>query len=340
MHLSLRATMAANHGLITRPQLMDAGVSSLKIQALVRTRALVVLRRGVYVDGELWTSLADERDRHCLRIRAATLHMKRDFALSHDSSAYMQGLEILQPPFPLVHVTRFGVTDAWTRFGVKHHLAPFRPDQVLEIDGQKMLDLARTAVDIAREHGEPYGEIACDAALRRGVPRRDLEDAVQAMICWPHVVRTRRAVSFADPGAANLAETMGRMLVAELNLGEIETQFPVELTDGRVAWGDIRVGPHLFEIDGKVKYTPVEEGGVATRSPTEVVWQEKKRERLIRQEGLGVSRIVYADFWPPQRASALVRLREEYDDSVARFGPDLPEHLVRNAARLRELRPA
>jgi hypothetical protein len=266
--------------------------------------------------------------------------MRRDFVLSHDSSAYEQGLEILEPPFPLVHVTRYGVTGAWTRHGIKHHLAPFGRDQRIEVDDLKVLDLARTAVDIAREHGEPYGEIACDAALRRGVPRRDLEEAVLAMTSWPHVTRSRRAVNFADPGAANLAESMGRVLVAELGLGDIDTQFPVELEDGRVAWGDMRVGLHLFEVDGKVKYTPVEDGGVATKPLTQVVWEEKKRERLIRRAGLGVSRIIYADFWPPQRAEALVRLREEYDDTVARWGDVLPEHLVRNARRLRGERSA
>lgn len=300
----------------------------------------MVVRRGVYSDAELWDALESEAERHRLRSRAATIYMRRDFLLSHDSSAYEHRLEILEPPFPLVHVTRYGVTAAWTRHGIKRHLAPFGQDQRSRIGDLQVLDIARTAVDIAREHGEPYGEIACDAALRRGVPRRELEAAVAAMTYWPHVTRTRRAVGFADPGAANLAETLGRILVAELGIGEIDTQFPVELEDGRVAWGDMRVGRHLFEVDGKVKYTPVEQGGVATRSPTEVAWEEKKRERLIRQQGLCVSRIIWADFWLPQRHEALIRLREEYDDTVRRFGDVLPERLARNAARLRGQRSA
>ena len=68
---------------------------------------------------------------------------------------------------------------------------------------------------------------------------RALEEAVEAMTSWSYVVRIRHAVGFADPGAANLAETLGRMLVAELGIGDIDTQFPLELSDGRVAWGDI-----------------------------------------------------------------------------------------------------
>jgi hypothetical protein len=339
MNVRVRATMAANHGLITTPQLMDAGVSTSAIRHLVRERKVVVVRRGVYTDAEFWDAL-DEPDRHRLVTRAATLHMKRDFILSHDSSAHEHRLEILEPPVPLVHVTRFGVTGAWTRHGIKHHLAPTAADQIELIGDLKVHDLARTAVDIAREHGPPYGEIACDAAMRRGVTKAELERAVEPMVSWGNVVRTRYAVDFADPGAANLAETMGRILVAELGVGDIDTQFPVELRDGRVAWCDMQVGPHLFEVDGLVKLIPVADGGVATKPFRQVVSEERKRERLIRQEGLGVSRIFYGDYWEPQRAEALVRLREEYDDSVRRFGPTLPEHLARNAARLRDRRSA
>ena len=340
MNARVRALMAANHGLITRPQLMDAGVWTAQITHLVRQRSLVVVRRGVYADAELWDALPTEPQRHRLRTRAATILMKRDFLLSHDSAAYEHQLEILQPPNPHVHVTRYGVTGAWTRYGVKHHLAPFLDHQQVQLGDLRVLDIARTAVDIAREHGEPYGEIACDAALRRGVPRRALEEAVLEMTSWPHVTRTRRAVGFADPGAVNAAETMGRLLVTELGIGDVDTQFPLELEDGRVVWADMRIGCHLFEVDGRVKYTAVEDGGVATRPLTDIIWEEKKRERLIRRLGLGVSRIIYADFWTPQRAAALLRLRDEYDDTVSRFGANLPEHLVRNAARLRGQRSA
>ena len=105
MNPKVRAVMAANHGLITRPQLMDAGLWSAQISHLVRQRLLVVVRRGVYTDAELWDALGSEAERHRLRTRAATLHMRRDFVLSHDSAAYEHGLEILQPPTPYVHVT-------------------------------------------------------------------------------------------------------------------------------------------------------------------------------------------------------------------------------------------
>jgi hypothetical protein len=266
--------------------------------------------------------------------------MRRDWVASHDSSAHEHGLPILEAPDPHVHITRPGFTGAWTKNGVKHHLARFSPEQVVEFEGIRGLDLARTAVDIAREHGTPYGEIACDAALRRGATRSQLAAAVAPMDHWPYVERTRSAVAFADPGAESLVESLGRILVAALGIQDMETQFPAMLEDGRVVWGDIRIGCHLFECDGKAKYRPVADGGLAERTASEVVWEEKKRERALHRIGLGTSRIIFEDYWNPRRDVVLARMRAEYDDTVALFGSRLPERLERNARELRGRRGA
>ncbi len=327
--------MAANHGLITRAQALDCGLAAAEIRRCLRSGELVLVCRGVYADGPVWADLDEYVGRPRLRTRAAIRTMTRGWVVSHDSSADEHGLPILKPPDPHVHVTRPGTTGAWTKNGVKHHLARFTDDQVVELGDVRVLDLPRTAVDIAREHGSPYGEIACDATLRHGVPRAALAAAAAPMTNWPHIRRTREAINFADPRAESAVETMGRLLVTELQLGPVDPQFPARLEDGRVVWGDIRVGCHLFECDGKIKYTPVTDGGVAEKPITEVVWEEKKRERLLHRVGLGTSRIFFEDYWSPQRKAALARMQAEYDETVARFGDRLPEHLVRNARELR-----
>ncbi len=335
MNVKAQAVMAANHGLITRPQALDSGLSSAEIRHLLNTGVLVLVRRGVYADAEVWNSLDDYVGRPRLQTRAALATMRRGWVVSHDSSAHENAMEILNPPDPHVHITRPGTTGAWTKFGVKHHLARYDDDQVVELNGLKVLDMARTAVDVAREHGTPYGEIACDSAMRRGVTRAALELAVEPMLFWPYSRRARDAVAFADPGAESVLETLGRLLVSALGVGDVDTQFPLALDGGRVVWGDIRVGRHIFECHGKVKYLSVAQGGLADREATEVVWAEKKRERQMHREGLGTSPIVFADYWNPDRAMVLRRMREEYGDTVARFGAELPEHLARNARELR-----
>jgi hypothetical protein len=304
------------------------------ITASIRKGELVVVRRGVYADGEVWEELDEYRGRPRLQARAAVRSMHRGWVLSHDSAALELDLALLRPRQPHVHITRPGFTSAWTRYGVKHHYARFRPSQLVEIDGFRVLDMARTAVDIGREHGEAAGVVACDSAMRRGAPRSALIEAHLPMDHWPGIVQARSAVDLADPRAENAAESLARLLVLELGIGRPDPQFPVAIASG-VAWADLRVGNHLFEVDGRIKYRSQEDGGVAKRPVDEVLWEEKKRERLVCAEGLGMSRIFWEDFWGTNRDVAKRRLRAEYRVTQGRFGPDLNEHLARSAAEIR-----
>lgn len=340
MNTKALAVMAAGHGLLTRIEALDAGMTSTEIAADIRHGVLVVLRRGVYVDARVWADADEYVGRHKLRTRAALKQMSRAWVLSHDSSAHELGLPILIPPDPHVHITRPGTTGAWTKNGVKHHLARFTDEQVVQVGDLRVLDRARTAIDIARELGTPYGEVACDSAMRAGVTRAQFEVALAPMTYWPYKRRTQQAVDFATPHTDSVAETLGRLLVVEaLGDQDIETQFPVRLEDGRVVWGDIRVGCHVFEVHGKVKYVPVAEGGLAERSPTELAWADKKRERQLHREGLGTSSIFFADYFADNRQAVLRRIRDEYADTIRQFGPMLPERLQRNALTLRAQRP-
>ncbi len=334
MHPGVAATFANNHGLITRSEALDLDVSPLDIAHLVRTRQWVIVRRGVYAESVLWASLDEYAGRPLLRARAALRKMRRAWVLSHDSAAHALEMAILTPATPFVHVTRPGWTGAWTEFEVKHHLARYLPEQVVEVRGLRVLDLARTAVDIARERGLQHGVAACDSAMRMGVPRSSLVSAYEPMRNWAGVRSARAAVDLADPGAENPHESLGRMLVTELGYGRPETQFPLAIRGG-VVWCDLRVGNHIFEVDGRIKYLSSDRGGVATKAIEAVVWEEKKRERLIRAERLGVSRILWSDYWGDDRRAALARLRADVEESIARFGRQLPERLARQAVEIR-----
>jgi hypothetical protein len=217
---------------------------------------------------------------------------------------------------------------------VKHHYARFRPSQLVEIDNFRVLNMARTAVDIGREHGESAGVVACDSAMRHGTPRSALIEAYLPMQHWPGVTNARSAVDLADPRAENAAESLARLLVIELGIGKPDPQFPVAIESG-TAWCDIRVGNHKFELDGRIKYRSIENGGVATGPVDDVVWEEKKRERMVCAEGLGMSRIFWEDFWGAKRDLAKLRLRAEYAVTEARYGSELSEHLARSAAEIR-----
>lgn len=328
------AALAAQSGLLKREQLLDLGVSPSEIRRLRTASELVAVRRGVYTTGELWAGLDEYVGRPRLRARAAILTMRRGWVLSHDSAAHEQELPILRPRKPLVHITRPGFTNAWTEYGVKHHLARFAERQVVEVNGLRVLDLARTAVDIARERGVMHGVVACDAAMQRGVTRAELEASYAIMANWPGVRGAREAVALADPGAESVHESLTRLLVLEAGIGEPETQFPVRTAEG-IKWCDLRVGNHVIEADGRVKVQSVEDGGVATTSADEIVWEERKRERLVRDERLGVTRVYWEDHWGQRRIAAIRRLRADAADTATRYGTELDERLAREAELIR-----
>ena len=188
-------------------------------------------------------------------------------------------------------------------------------------------------MDIAREHGLRGGLPACDSALRLGVPRRDLELATEAMASWPYVTAPRAAVALADPGAESVGESLSRLVLDELGLGPIETQFGLR-EGARVVWCDLRVGRHIVEFDGRVKYRRAEHGGVSTRDPDEVVWREKRRQDFVCGFKLGMSRVTWGDLMPDQWEATKRRVLREYDDTTARFGfniDDLAPFVVRRA---------
>ncbi len=329
------AAFGTNGGVLSRNQLLDLGVAPSEIRRLARQGRWIRVRRGAYTTAEIWEALDPYVGRPRLRARAAILLMRRGWVLSHDSAAHEHGMTILSPLEPFVHITRPGFTNAWTEYGVKHHLAGFAEWQRVMIDGRPVLDLARTGVDIARERGTKDGFVACDAAMRMGVPRSELQRAVDRMENWPGSRAAKLCVKLADPGAENPHESLGRELVIEAGIGVPETQFPVRTSEG-IKWCDIRVGNHVIETDGKVKIRPVAEGGVADKPADDVLWDERKRERLVRDRRLVVTRLYWEDYWSERRRRAAIqRLQADHADSVATYGAQLDPALAREAAEIR-----
>lgn len=314
MYLPAFALLRRQHGLITHAQLLTVVCHRSDIRRLIRSGSLTPIRRGVLVDAEVWNNAEHYRARPLLRIRAATLTLQSTtYVFSHDSSAIVLEMGAPRPETALVHITRRKVHGDAERAGVKHHRAPHLDSEVRVEEGLRVLDPARTALDIAREHGRAHGLAACDAALRCGSTRQDLEVAFGRMHCWPQSTVMRWCIEHADFHAESYLESLARDLVLELGVGTPQTQFG--LTDGRrEVWCDIRVFRHIFEVDGLLKYPhdDPEEARLVLR-------REKERQDFISGFKLGVSRITAYDCGAG-RAAALTRLEREYADTCRRFG--------------------
>jgi hypothetical protein len=321
MRPRLRAHAAAQGGLVTRKQALACGYTERELKTRTgHGGAWVVVRRGCYAERSLWDSFGED-GRYLLCVRAVALSACREGVLSHGSAAAAHGLPLRPRWRQLVHVTRPDVHGSRTEGGVKHHLGKLGDPDAVVVAGLVVTSLARTAVDVAREHGYEDGVVAVDAARRLGVPRPDLDAVLGPMANWPHVTVARAAVEVSDGGAQTIGESLLRLIVLELGLGVPQTQFRIT-EGGRWADVDLRLGRHLFEFDGRIKYRGREQGGVADRPPEEVVWLEKKREDWIRRAdgGYGMSRVVWSELFGPARRHTVRRLGEEVAQTWRRFG--------------------
>lgn len=302
----------------------EGGMAGHQVDSLVRSGVWVAVRRGVYAEASYVVVLTSSLQRRVLADRAASLRIAAPHALSHHSSAHLQQLEVLRERLPSTHVGRPGIVGSHLRHGVKHHLAPYRREQVVEVDGVPALDGPRTCLDIAREHGYLQGLVAADSVLRSGSSRADLERAAAAMTHWPHVTVVRDVVASASPLTDSIAESLGRDFVTELGYGVPQPQFGLT-ADGRTVWCDLRLGRHFFEIDGRWKLRPAAAGGFSVTTPEDTLWEEKLRQDFVTGFKTGVSRLTWDDFFGGQRARALERCRREFLDTCARFGTDISD---------------
>jgi hypothetical protein len=288
----------------------------------------------VYVDRAAWEALKPWDGQLALRDRAVDLLMTTPHVMSHDSAVRAHGLPLLRPALPLSHVTRPHVTGSRTEHGVKHHLAKNGLPGVVWIGGMAVTGLVRTVLDVGREQGVAAGVGVADAALRRGAPPADFAAELERMTCWPDITRARAAVELMDAGADTLGESLARLLVIELGLGVPRTQFPVRIRTG-IAWVDMLLGCHVVEFDGRTKYLRADRGGVATRDVQDILWDEKQRQTDVCAEGLGMSRLVWADLLGARREEAKARLATEYAVTVRTYGDRLPDRLAQFAEQMR-----
>jgi hypothetical protein len=324
MNSRIRAKMASQHGLITRRQALQLGMSEDRIDRLVRTGTWALAHTGVYCEAAFAARFTSHREQRLLADRAASLRIRAPHVMSHHSAAYELDLAVLREPVPITHVTRPGLVGTHHEAKIQHHLAPYAESSVVERNGIRCLPAARTALDIAREHGYLQGLVAADSAYRIGARPTDFAAAISLMKYWPHVTTARDVIASASPDADSVGETLARDLVTNLGFGEPEVQFGLT-SDGRTAWCDLRLHRHVFEFNGRAKYQRVDEGGFTSSDPGEVLWFEKRRQDFLCGFKLGMSRLTWDDVLGPRRAHTSEWLLREYLDTCRRFGTDVSD---------------
>lgn len=200
--------------------------------------------------------------------------------LVHQSAALVLGLDVWSTPAK-THVGRRDFPGRGTAPDLAVHTAAVHEDEIVTVNGARVTDVVRTALDIARFNPVRDGVVVLDRALRAGVPRATLDAAVRGLGSAPGSRRARVALEHADDGAESPWESWTRVRALAFGLPRPTTQLEIVTDIGvfyvDLAWPELRL---VVEYDGQVKY-----GDLAGGDPSRVVAAEKDREDAIRAQG-------------------------------------------------------
>ncbi|PRY47461.1 hypothetical protein LY71_11495 [Geodermatophilus tzadiensis] len=279
--------------LVLRRDALPGGWSDEELTARLRRGELTRLRPGAYLTDP--SSLdAVARHRHLLVATVAAL--RRPAVVSHQSAAVLWGLPLWGVSLDRVHVTRRPPASSEVSRYLRCHAVRLRDDEVSTVDGVAVTTPARTVLDLALTLAAEPAVVVLDAAVRLGrVRREDLLHRLDRAGRVPGSRRAGRAIAFADGRSESVGESRSRVLLQRLGLPPSSLQLPVRAADGLLlgradfGWEEERV---LGEFDGRVKYGRLLRPG---QEPGDVVFEEKRREDALRDEGWGVVRWTWSD---------------------------------------------
>lgn len=227
------------HGLVTRAQALEAGMSARQVLRRLERGRWKPVRRGVYAGG--WVPPSWEQ-----AVLAVVLAVGQPCAASHGTAARLWGLPA--PAVEGIHVRTPGNRRV-ALDGVVHHRA--EGDDVTVRRRVPVTTVARTLVDLVAS------ERVVDDALRRGLLR--LDDLAACVAGLDHrgrrrTLAIRRLLADRIPGYRPAANDWERWLATVLQRGGLPapvSQHPVDVGGRRryldLAYPDLRVG---LEFDG------------------------------------------------------------------------------------------
>ena len=308
-----------------RREVIGHGISDDEIRRRCVGGQWLRLRRGAYAEGAAFAGL-DTAARHRVLAEAMRPALSRDAIFSHQSAAAIYGVPVWGALLRQVAITRDRRHGGRIRSQLKVHCAPV--DAVAEVDGFTLTTPARTIVDLARTVPFEAAVVAGDALARNyGVAPDTLARELQLARRRHGIADARRVVAFLDPHSESVGESRSRVMLRRLGMPIPRSQGEVHGRDGqlvgRVDFFFGRTGV-VAEFDGPVAYGRVLRPGdhPATTTIAEKMTTEKKRDALLRDNGLQVVRWtsgeLATDAVAPRLQAALARARAHRPDGYIR----------------------
>jgi very-short-patch-repair endonuclease/predicted transcriptional regulator of viral defense system len=258
---SVESVFFRSGGLATTAELLALGVPKERLRRLARDRRVTAVARGVYAPTVWLTEMVnDPRRMHAVAV-GAIIKRNPDLVTSHESAAYLHGIDALLPTgitVPPVTLTRSAQEPSRSLVrGALIRAARLPRDHVTTASGIPVTTVARTVMDIARTTGFMEGVVAADSALHTHAAIK-VEFAVVLQTCaqWRGIVRARQVLDFADGRAESALESVARVRFAEFRLPPPDLQVNIRGAQGFIGrvdfcWPAYRT---IAEADGALKY--------------------------------------------------------------------------------------
>lgn len=276
-------------------ELKDRGMTELRIREMLSSGQLVRVRRGCYADGRWWRGLADDDARAVQALYAHRRAMETvgvmNGVYSHTSAARVHGIHLWKPD-SLIHFSRPSSGSPTSHAAdVRSYQAVVPPQEAMWDSGLPITSLERTVVDCSRIFRYQSALIVAESSLWMGADGELMESVLNRMRGFKGIARARKVVANASSFSESPGETLTLDAIRAMRIPMPEQQMRVGTRNGAhrldFAWREHKVA---LEFDGRTKYFDY--------APTdEVLFQERRREKALIEEGWIIIRIEWADLF-------------------------------------------
>ncbi|MEU8225110.1 type IV toxin-antitoxin system AbiEi family antitoxin domain-containing protein [Kribbella sp. NPDC048915] len=302
MNPKLKVLAATQGGVFGRAQAAECGYTLGQIHDRIKDGRWVRIRHGQYAEALDLGSLTpwDRTSLQHRRLVHAVLNGTRQgaVAVSHQSALALHGVPVWGADLAEVHLTRLDSHRGGRIAGVRHHRGRISDVDLTTVDGLPLTTVPRALFEMACTSSFEAAVVSADA-VRRHHPNvaDELQRLRDVTEFWPGSATARAALDFSNPLAESVGESRFRVLLHTYGMPSPVLQVVFTDADGFVARVDFYFPEcrTVAEFDGLVKYDS---------GARETLIQEKLREDRLRDLGLQVIRIRWAELAHPERLIA------------------------------------